>query len=62
MPINIDTALVFENTDNGSSMQIEKDAEGYSVTVFDADGSSATMQLDQRSLVRITNFLNEELS
>ena len=60
--MKIEVALVFENPEANTSLQIEKDTDGYSMTIFDDDGSVSTMVLDRASMVRLTNFLNEELS
>lgn len=53
----IETALTFENPEDDSALQLEMDTSGYAITVFDADGSIAVMNLDRRSLIRLTNFL-----
>ncbi len=55
--MNIETALTFENTDDGSTLQVEKDTSGYSMTIFDADGDIATMALDGPVIARLINFL-----
>lgn len=57
MAKQIDTALVFENQLDGSSIQFEIDTFGYSITIFDADGGEATMSLPRTTLVRLTNFM-----
>lgn len=55
--MNIETALTFENTEDGSTLQVEKDTSGYSMTIFDADGDIATMALDGPAIARLINFL-----
>lgn len=60
--MNIETALVIDNTTDGTCLQVDKDTHGYSITVFPRNDDGATIKLDRASLVRITNFLNEELS
>lgn len=56
--MKIETALTFENPEDDSTLQIEMDTNGYAVTVFDPDGSTATMLLDEASLVRFAAFIN----
>ena len=57
MAKQIDTALVFENQFDGSSIQFEIDTDGYSITIFDPDHGEATMFLPRPTLVRLTNFM-----
>lgn len=57
----IETALTFENPDDGSSLQVEIDTSGYSVTIFNGYDST-TMALDARALARLINFLTDTLN
>lgn len=57
----IETALTFENPADGSTLQVEIDTDGYSVTVFQGS-DAASVTLDQRSLVRLINFLTDTLN
>lgn len=54
----IETALTFENPEDGSALQIEMDTNGYSLTIFDADGSVATMFMDRAAFDRLSLFIN----
>lgn len=63
--LKIETALTFENPADDSALQIEMDTNGYSVTIFDAEGNIATMELDRATLARFatfTNALNKEIN
>lgn len=53
----IETALTFENPYDDAALQIEMDTNGYSVTIFDAEGNVASMELDEVTLTRFTNFI-----
>lgn len=55
----LDIALVFENPQDGSTLQFEKDTDGYSITMFGEDGEGVTMHLDPASLIRLTNFMTD---
>lgn len=54
----IETALTFENPEDDSALQIELDTNGYAITVFDPDGSLASMVLDEASMGRFVSFIN----
>lgn len=56
--MSIETSLTFENPEDNSALQVEMDTTGYSLTIFDADGSIASMMLDDRSLTRLASFIN----
>lgn len=58
----LEIILVFENPKDGSTLQFEMDANGYSMTIFPAEGEEASMELDQASLVRLSNFLNDTVN
>lgn len=62
MPAQLDTALVFENQFDGSSIQFEIDTYGYSLTIFGQDGEEATMFLPRTTLARLTNFMIDTLN
>lgn len=53
----IETAVTFENPEDESALQIEIDTNGYSLTVFDADGTVATMVMDKPALERLSHFI-----
>lgn len=57
-----DLALSFDNIKDGSTLQLEMDTDGYSVTVFDADGSVATTILDEVSFEALARFINLALN
>lgn len=57
----IETALTFENPDDGSSLQVEIDTSGYSVTIFNGYDST-TMTLDAPALARLIYFLTDTLN
>lgn len=57
----IETALTFENPQDGTALQVEIDANGYSLTIFD-DDTALSMALDRQSLVRLINFLTDTLN
>lgn len=54
----IETALTFENPEDDSALQLELDDNGYAITVFDPDGSLASMVLDEASMGRFVSFIN----
>lgn len=53
----IETALTFENPEDESALQIEMDTNGYSLTIFDADGSVASMAMDKAAIGRLSQFI-----
>lgn len=57
----IETALTFDNPEDGSSLQVEIDTSGYSMTIFNGYDST-TMNLDRKALVRLINFLTDTLN
>jgi hypothetical protein len=59
--IKLETALTFENPVDRSALQIEMDTDGYSLTIFEADGTAATINIDRESLPRMAHFLNNIL-
>jgi hypothetical protein len=54
----LDLALVFENPQDGTALQFEKDTDGYSITVY-GEGTEATVFLNAASLIRLTNFMTD---